>query len=344
MGQRCPVRLWLTRGFAEGWYARRTRVAQACRRAGGVSGFGARKNRAGCPCGVSSREAREWICVDLPRLVDLKLLRQDPRMTTRHPPNFVVGSPLDDDTEGREWLPRHDPTATEYDVMRAMTERARDWRAWWETASRHRASALAVLDAYLEASAAMIVPELEGKWQRQTTMLVDDCLMLMGFALENVLKGALVTEYPEPFRMKGEQAASPWKLVWPLSTHDLLRLFRFLKIMPLGEEPPIWRQFLAAATVYVSGPVARFPIAADPTAAVVKGAGIEPSGLVRQFDEIFERISLAMLERHNAEVEAILVRETQEPVRAYRCRCSHAEWLRWQLYREWPISVADPRR
>lgn len=287
--------------------------------------------------------APEQIRLDLRLLVDPRLVRQDPTMPTRHPPNFVVGSPLDDDTEGREWMPRHDPTATEYDVMRAMTERARDWRVWWETASRHRASALAVLDAYLKASAAMIVPELEGKWQRQTTMLVDDCLMLMGLALENVLKGALVTEYPEPFQMKGERAASPWKLVWPLNTHDLLKLFRLLRLMPKAEEPPIWRQFLTAATVYVSGPVARFPIAADPTAAVVKGAGIEPSGLVRQFDEIFERMTLAMLERHDAEVEAILVRETHEPVRVHRCRCSHTQWLRWQMHDEWPTSVADPR-
>lgn len=194
----------------------------------------------------------------------------------------------------------------------------RDWIQWFIFAKRHRHIAWLLVKETADARVRWERDASEFRRVPMSPMVHDQMMMLMGFAVENLAKGALIGTMTDVLTKKG-------RLHQRLATHDVLRLVRELGITPGPEH----QEFLRMAKVMVSGPNARYPARSSVGEPILTSSSWSLGRLWERFEEVFELLALALLDRNEASVQ-ITMPQYQD---GEQCvfECTRSEWLAWEL-------------
>lgn len=223
------------------------------------------------------------------------------------------------------------PISAAYTDHELLEVQLRDAEQWFCYAERHRRIASLIL-ATIIADRERSNRDLETYARRGWPLpLNSQLIMMMGLALENLAKGALVPDVgAELVKANGELGGG-------LKTHDVGKL-----VARLGLARPEWDGFLAACTVAVTGPDARYPARAKADAPSMGGAHYSFRKLWAVFEEIFETLGLELLERSGLQVEIKLPQYQAGEEDLCIRQCSHAEWIAWRLHGRLPSWMPLP--
>lgn len=205
----------------------------------------------------------------------------------------------------------------------------RAWIQWFMFAHRHHRAAQVLAHEVADERARSERDMAAYRRVPQSPMLHDQLMMSMGFALENLAKGALIATMDEVLTANG-------KLVSRLKHHNIPRI-----VCELGIDlSPAHQEFVAMAKVMISGPNARYPARSSVGEPIVTSSSWSLDRLWQRFEEVFELLALALLDRNQASVQIILPQYEADEV----CRfdCSHADWLSWQLHGKLPAWLPVP--
>lgn len=222
------------------------------------------------------------------------------------------------------------PISAAYTDRELLEVQLRDAEQWFYYAERHRRIASLIL-------AASIRDHQEAERDLETYArlvrplgLNGQLLMMMGFAIENLAKGALIPESVVLVKANGELGAG-------LKTHDVRAL-----VERLGLARPEWSGFLAACAIAVSGPDARYPARARADARSMGGSHYTFQKLWEVFEEIFQTLALELLARSGLQVRIALPQYQSGEEELCIRECSHSEWIAWRLHGKLPDWMPMP--
>lgn len=222
------------------------------------------------------------------------------------------------------------PVSAAYTDHELLEVQLRDAEQWFYFAERHRRIASLILDAIIH-EYDQRDRDLETYARRGHPLpLNNQLIMMMGLALENLAKGALIPGIVGVVKANGELGGG-------LKTHDVRAL-----VERLGLARPEWDGLLAACTVAVTGPDARYHARARADAPSMGGSHYSFRKLWDVFEDVFETLALELLKRSDLCVRITLPQYQSGEEELCIRECSHSEWIAWRLHSKLPDWMPVP--